>query len=232
MVTPAWSASEIPPKDAWQVSVSSIQSEEYQAAYLADGDLKTRWSSQPEDEEWVLIDLGKVVEITGFTLHWEHAYASKYSLLVSPEGRDWTTVYINNDGDGNMDDVYIRPVAGRYVRLETRARATGWGYSLWEFDIKGPNDLVKITDVSGGGETTQFLMDGRRETVWKSGPVDRAELLLDLRKPRNISGVRIDWDEQYAGSVEMAISLDGNEWKPAASHFRLGSSRKNRFCSA
>jgi len=214
-VIPALSASGIPAKDEWRVSASSIQSEEFKTGYLADGDTGTRWSSRPKDEEWVLVDLGKVVGITGFTLHWEQAYSSKYRILVSSDAREWTIVYKNDDSDGQMDDLYIRPVSGRYVRLETKTRATGWGHSLWELDIKGTDDLVEITVVSGGGDgdDAPAMMDGRADTVWKSGAVDRAELLLDLRKSRIISGLRIDWGELYAGSVDMAISHDGKEWK-------------------
>jgi hypothetical protein len=220
VVTPALSASGIPPKTEWRVSASSIESDEFKPEFLADGDMETRWSSQPREEEWVLLDLGKVVEITGFTLHWEHAYSSQYTLLVSTDAREWTTVYANDASDGKMDDIYIKPVSARYVRLETKARATGWGHSLYELDIKGTDEHVEITVVSGGGDDvpdlTSALMDGRRDTVWTSGPVDRAELLLDLRKPRTISGLRIDWARQYAGSVEMAVSLDGKEWKPVS----------------
>ncbi|MDR4492913.1 MAG: discoidin domain-containing protein [Hyphomicrobiaceae bacterium] len=216
LMTPVLSASNIPPKIEWKVSASSVQSDEFQPGYLADSDTGTRWSSQPKEQEWVYIDLGRVVEIAGFTLNWEHAYASKYRLLVSTDGREWTTVYENDDSDGKMDDIYIRPVSGQYVRLDTKARATGWGHSLWELDVKGTEELVEITAVAGGGENVSTLMDGRRETVWKSEPVDRAELLLDLRRPRTISGLRIDWDQLYASSVDMAISTDGKEWKPIA----------------
>ena len=212
-VAPVLSASDIPAKDTWGMSASSIQSDEFKPGNLADGDIGTRWSSRPKDEEWVLVDLGKVVKIAGFTLHWEHAYSSKYSLLVSTDAREWTTVYKNSDSDGQMDDIYIQPVSGRYVRLEAQARATGWGHSLWELDVKGTDDLVEITVVAGGKDNASAMMDGRRDTVWKSGAVDRAELLLDLRKPMTISGLRIDWDQQYAGSVDMAISPDGKEWK-------------------
>src|SRR5680860_1583358 len=66
----ALATSNIPAKDAWKVSASSIQSDEFLPGYLADGDMATRWSSQAKDEEWALVDLGTVVEITGFTLHW------------------------------------------------------------------------------------------------------------------------------------------------------------------
>ena len=148
--TPVLSASDIPAKTEWQVSASSVQSDEFQPGNLADGDMGTRWSSQPKEKEWVHVDLGKVVEITGFTLHWEHAYATKYNLLVSTDAREWTSVYENEDSDGKMDDIYIRPVSGRYVRLDTQARATGWGHSLWELDVKGTDELVEMTAVSGG----------------------------------------------------------------------------------
>ena len=216
-VTAAMSASDIPAKDQWRVSASSIQSDEFQPRYLADSDTGTRWSSQPKDQEWVLVDLGNVVEITGFTLHWENAYSSRYSFQVSTDALEWTTVYENENSDGQMDDIYIQPISGRYVRLETKVRATAWGNSLWELDIKGTEDLVDITVVAGGGDDAPAMMDGRTDTIWKSEAVDRAELLLDLRKSRTISGLRIDWDQHTAGSVDMAISLDGKAWKQVSS---------------
>ena len=111
-VTPALSASDIPPKTEWRVSASSIQNDKFKPGYLADGDTGTRWSSRPKDKEWVLVDLGKVVGMTGFTLHWENAYSRKYTLLVSTDAREWTTVYENDDSDGQMDDIYILPVSG------------------------------------------------------------------------------------------------------------------------
>ena len=230
-VPSALSASDIPAKEAWRVSASSIQGDEYKPGYLADGDTGTRWSSQAKEEEWVLVDLGRVVEIAGFTLHWEHAYSSKYRLLISTDAREWSTVYENDDSDGKMDDLYIRPVSGRYIRLETRARATGWGHSLWELDVKGTDGLVDITVVAGGGDgdDATAMMDGRTDTVWKSGAVDRVELLLDLRKPRIISGLRIDWDQQSAGSVGMAISQDGKEWKQVSSISLSGSHGQTDF---
>ncbi|WP_447964623.1 discoidin domain-containing protein [Nitrospira sp. Ecomares 2.1] len=213
----ALATSNIPPKNTWRVTASSIQSDEFLPGYLADGDMATRWSSQAKDEEWALIDLGEVVEITGFTLHWENGFSSKYNLLISTDAKVWTTVYENNDSDGQMDDIYIQPISGRYVRLDTRERATAWGNSLWEFDIKGMDDLVDISVVAGGGGDVRVMMDGRKDTVWKSDAVDRAELLLDLRKSRSITGLRIDWGELYAGSVDMAISLDGKAWNQVSS---------------
>ncbi len=216
-VTAALSASGIPAKDQWRVSASSIQSDEFPPRNLADNDAATRWSSQPKDKEWFLVDLGKVVEITGFTLHWENAYSSKYSISVSTDAVGWISVYENDDSDGQMDDIYIRPVSARYVQLVSRVRATAWGNSLWELDIKGTDDLVDITVVAGGGDDPQAMMDGSKDTIWKSEAVDRAELLLDLRKSRTISGLRIDWDQHYAGLVDMAISLDAKEWKQVSS---------------
>ena len=52
----------------------------------------------------------------------------------------------------------------------------------------------------------------------KAEAVDRAELLLDLRKSKTISGLRIDWDQHTAGAVDMAISLDGKAWKQGLLH--------------
>jgi hypothetical protein len=67
-------------------------------------------------------------------LAWETAYAKSYQIQVSPDGINWTNLYTTTTGDGGFDDLDVNG-AGRYVPLTGAVRATGYGYSLWEFGI-------------------------------------------------------------------------------------------------
>ena len=69
-------------------------------------------------------------------LNWETAYASAYQIQTSTDGTNWTTVYSTTNGTGGVQTVPVSG-SGRYVRMYGTARATQWGYSLWEFQVYG-----------------------------------------------------------------------------------------------
>ena len=70
-------------------------------------------------------------------LNWEAAYGKAYQIQTSPDGAAWTTIYTTAAGDGGIDDLTGLAGTGRYVRMYGTARATAYGYSLWEFEIYG-----------------------------------------------------------------------------------------------
>ncbi len=99
-----------------------------------DGNLATRWASEWTDDQWLTVDFGTPTTFDHVRLAWESAYASAYDIQTSDDGTTWRTVYSTTAGDGGFDDL---PVAGtaRYVRMKGVKRASGFGYSLWEFGI-------------------------------------------------------------------------------------------------
>ena len=102
-----------------------------------DGATHTRWSSRNGDHEWIYVDLGDVTPLTGVTLDWESAYASSYKIQVSNDSSAWTDVYSTTKGTGGIENIGFTAKA-RYVRMLGLKRATEWGYSLWEFEVHGP----------------------------------------------------------------------------------------------
>ena len=50
--------------------------------------------------------------------------------------RTWTTIYSTTTGTGGIQTLAVTG-SGRYVRMNGTARATGYGYSLWEFQVFG-----------------------------------------------------------------------------------------------
>ncbi|MEM8601782.1 MAG: discoidin domain-containing protein, partial [Bacteroidota bacterium] len=111
-----------------------------------DGNPNTRWSSEWEDgladanpdDEWLAVDLGLAFEVERIVLDWEAAYGRDYDLWTSLDGRNWTTVHEERGSDGGRDEIVLsEPVMARYVRMQGVARATEFGYSLWEFEVYG-----------------------------------------------------------------------------------------------
>ena len=73
----------------------------------------------------------------GAQLTWETAYATAYQIQVSADGTTWTTVYSTTTGAGGTENLTFTGT-GRYVRMYGTARATQYGYSLWEFSVLTP----------------------------------------------------------------------------------------------
>lgn len=99
-----------------------------------DGNATSRWASDWADPQWLSVDLGERTAFHHVQLLWEASYAKAYTIQVSDDGENWTTVHEVTDGNGGIDDIEVE-ATGRYVRMHGAERGTGWGYSLHEFGV-------------------------------------------------------------------------------------------------
>ena len=113
-------------------TASSTENASSPASAATDGNTGTRWSSGFSDPQWLEVDLGSVRSICGVTLNWEAAYATGFQIQVSSDNANWTTVYSTTTGTGGNQTLNVTG-SGRYIRMYGTARATQYGYSLWEF---------------------------------------------------------------------------------------------------
>jgi chitodextrinase len=121
-------------------TASSTENAGTAAAKATDGDVGTRWSSAFSDPQWLQVDLGATHSITQVVLNWETAYGKAFTIQVSPDGtaNSWTTVTGGTvtNGTGGVQTLNVTG-SGRFIRMYGTARATGYGYSLWEFQVFG-----------------------------------------------------------------------------------------------
>ncbi|MFC7815765.1 discoidin domain-containing protein [Streptomyces sp. NPDC057367] len=120
------------------------------ATAAVDGDNGTRWSSAASDPQWIRVDLGATATISQVELRWEAAYAKSYRIETSQNGTDWSTAYSTTTGTGGTETLNVSETA-RYVRMLGTTRATGYGYSLWEFKVFGTTGDGGPT-LPGGGD--------------------------------------------------------------------------------
>ena len=113
---------------------SSENAAYYPASAAVDGNTGTRWSSAAADPQWLQVDLGSSQAICQVVLQWEAAYATAFQIQVSPDGSAWTPIYSTTTGTGGTQTLNVSGT-GRYIRMYGTARATGYGYSLWEFQV-------------------------------------------------------------------------------------------------
>jgi len=117
-------------------NASSVDSPDRACSLAFDGDILTRWSSSYTDDNWISVDLGSNTKISKVVLYWESAYAKAFQIQTSTDGKSWTTQYQNENGTGGMNTIPLNNnVVARYVKLYAYARASVWGYSLWEIQL-------------------------------------------------------------------------------------------------
>jgi len=115
---------------------SSTENASFAAANAVDGNTGTRWSSAFSDPQWLQVDLGATRTISRVDLNWEAAYASAFQLQSSTDGTTWTNLTPATAGAAGTQSLTVSG-SGRYVRMSGTARATQYGYSLWEFQVYG-----------------------------------------------------------------------------------------------
>ncbi|AVT31819.1 MULTISPECIES: discoidin domain-containing protein [unclassified Plantactinospora] len=117
-------------------TASSSEGGAFTASAAVDGNTGTRWSSAFSDPQWIQVDLGASATISQVVLRWEAAYGRAFQIQVSENASSWNTVYTTSTGTGGTQTLNVTGT-GRYVRMYGTARATGYGYSLWEFQVIG-----------------------------------------------------------------------------------------------
>jgi hypothetical protein len=144
-------------------------------ALVTDANPGSRWASNQNDHEWIYVDLGTEQVINGVKLNWEEAYGKSFKIQVSNDAKQWADVYETEDGHTGVQQITFDETKGRYVRMLGRQRGSGWGYSLWDFEVYGgqpkSNGLsdvhfikLKLTDKSGKLVSDNFYWRGNKRT--------------------------------------------------------------------
>src|SRR5256885_11625025 len=135
-------------------TASSVENAGLPASAAFDGNSGTRWSSAFSDPQWIQVDLGATATVDQVVLQWEAAYARAFQLQVSTDAATWTTIYSTTTGTGGAQNLTVHGT-GRYVRMYGTARATPYGYSLWEFQVFGTTGSAGCgTDNAAQGKPT------------------------------------------------------------------------------
>lgn len=117
---------------------SAVENAGLSAVQAVDGKATTRWASTFEDGAWIQFDFGAKTQVGYMKLHWENAYGKEYALRVSDDGQNWTQLRYVTNGQGGTEEFFNLGANARYIRLQGVARATQYGYSLFEVEFKTP----------------------------------------------------------------------------------------------
>ncbi|MWC30129.1 RICIN domain-containing protein [Paenibacillus sp. MMS18-CY102] len=131
-------------------AASSVEDSGKTAAMAFDGNTSTRWSSIYSDPQWISVDLGSAMDINGVMLNWEAAYGKAYQIQTSLDNSNWSTVYSTTTGDGGVDNISFSTQKARYVKMYGTQRGTGYGYSLWDFEVYAAGNTNESSPIASG----------------------------------------------------------------------------------
>ena len=100
-----------------------------------DGDPGTRWSAIEGDNHWFKVDLGSKEKVGRVFIMWEAAYASEYTIELSTDDTDYTTVFSTTTGVGGDVNHTFTQTDARYVRIQLIKGGTPWNMSFWELQV-------------------------------------------------------------------------------------------------
>ncbi len=209
-------------------TASSTENAGTPASAAVDGDAGTRWSSANTDAQWLQVDLGASTSVNKVVLNWEAAYASGYKVQLSTNGTTWTDLKTVTGGDGGIDTWDVTGT-GRYVRMQGVTRATGYGYSLWEFQVFGPdggpgpggpcgttnaalNKTYSASSIQGAGLPASAAFDGNNGTRWASLASDPQWVQVDLGSAQTLCKIDLRWEAAYASAFKLQGSTNGTTW--------------------
>jgi len=204
---------------------SSNQSASLTAAKAVDNLPGTRWSSQQNSNtEWIYVDLNQAYNVSRVKLNWEYAYGKSYKIQTSNDASNWTDVYATTTGDGGVDDISFVPTTARYMRMYATERGTGYGYSIYEFQVYGDsvgtgtttNLALNKTATSSSNQdptlTPNNALDGNATTRWSSSFADPQWIMVDLGQAYTINRVILNWELAYGKGYAIQVSNDGVNW--------------------
>jgi hypothetical protein len=211
-------------------TASSAENATTPASAAVDGNTATRWSSAFSDPQWLQVDLGASATISQVVLTWEAAYATAFQIQTSTDAVTWTPVYSTTTGSGGVQTLNVTGT-GRYVRMNGTARATAYGYSLWEFQVYGStgttpgcgtanaalNKPATASSTENATTPASAAVDGNTATRWSSAFSDPQWLQVDLGTAQQICQVVLTWEAAYATALQIQTSTDAVTWTPVYS---------------
>ena len=137
------------------------------------------------------------------------------------------TIYTTTTGTGGTQTLAVTGT-GRYVRMNGTARATQYGYSLWEFQVFGtfaarrrrpaatpPNAALgrpaTASSTENAGTPAGAAVDGNAGTRWSSAFSDPQWIQVDLGATPTICQVVLSWEAAYATAFQIQVSADGSD---------------------
>lgn len=129
-------------KDAYSSSNDLLYTNEWRAT---DGNIKnegSKWVSKNSDNQWLMVDLGKVTDINEVLVRWSNP-ASEFSIEISEDGENWNKISSVTNNLEKINSIEFGKEKARYVRVICIKRTNNSPYSILELEVYGEQKKVE-----------------------------------------------------------------------------------------
>lgn len=98
----------------------------------------------------ISVDLGEIKDVNRVRLTWGDTYAQAYTVQVSQDNKNWTSIYSTTTGNGGLDDISGIFSSGRYVQIDVSKESTSSSASLSSFEVFGPTQNFDLNILYNG----------------------------------------------------------------------------------
>lgn len=126
-------------KDAYSSSNNLLYTNEWRAT---DGNIKnegSKWESKNSDNQWLMVDLGKVTDINEVLVRWSNP-ASEFSIEISEDGENWNKISSVTNNLEEINNIEFGIEKARYVRVNCTKRTNNSPYSILELEVYGEHE--------------------------------------------------------------------------------------------
>ena len=183
-----------------------------------DGALNTRWGSAFADPQWMAIDLQGSFNISKVVLTWEAASGKVYNIETSNDNVAWSSVKTVTNGVGGTETYTLSGVTAKYIRIYGTHRNTGYGYSLWEFEVYGtPSAIgnVVVTGVALTPTTASIAVGATVQLTAAVAPVNATNKTVSFASSNNavatVSTTGLVTGVSAGSATITATTQDGNK---------------------
>ncbi|MBN2486006.1 MAG: Ig-like domain-containing protein [Bacteroidales bacterium] len=125
---------------------ASASSNQQPASNAVDGNYGTRWESASTDNEWITIDLQSRYVIDTVLIFWEAVVTSANPGVIqgSFDGNYWWDMIQFGATDEDKTDTLLVNDTTRFVKMKGIHRNGPYGYSPWEIEVYGTEEITSI----------------------------------------------------------------------------------------
>jgi hypothetical protein len=189
------------------------------AQQVVDGDLTSRWSSQWEDPQWLVIDINQNCEISTVEVLWETAFAKTFRVDISLEGSSFLSVGPSQSGQAGWTSTTL-PEGTRadLVRVYCISRSTEWGNSVFEVRVQGK----RCRPLTGKQPARQQLLEeSSGKTQMKQKQLLNQARALRGRAARKPGKAKASWEDIFRSKPGPDMSLHATTSSKPGSNFRF-----------
>ena len=132
----------------------------------ASASYESRWYSSNRDDDFLMVDLGRMRKISKTVIDWEaNRYADSYKILVSEDGKQWQEKASVTGNTSSLTTDTFEETAARYVKMQGVQRKAGANeYAIFEIKVYGSVDKAALLEKCQ--ETERVLKE--KEIGWES----------------------------------------------------------------